>query len=279
MATFALRIKPSVQAELDAAASAEAQGHFHSAFQHLERAHVLGQLATVEHVRAHWHMLRFALRNRRAGEAFGQAWRLIAAAAFTAVRLVPQGNTGGSNVNGLRQMAVPTDLQQITAAAYRSDRDRDANSLVRRGAAGVAFAVALTGAITLVMSGCSSTPKDLDVSLEKQSAAGMYRVALVPPAQMPAINQMHSWTVKLATPDGTPVHGATFAVDGGMPQHGHGLPTRPRVTREVADGTYALDGMKFSMTGWWEVKLDIQGPQGADKVTFNTVVDKPAVRQ
>jgi hypothetical protein len=51
------------------------------------------------------------------------------------------------------------------------------------------------------------------------------------------------------------------------------------VTRELADGTYQLDGMKFSMTGWWEVKLDIQGPQGPDKVTFNTVVNNPAVRQ
>jgi hypothetical protein len=37
--------------------------------------------------------------------------------------------------------------------------------------------------------------------------------------------------------------------------------------------------MKFSMTGWWEVKLGIQGPQGADKVTFNTVVNNASVRQ
>ncbi|MBS0403079.1 MAG: FixH family protein, partial [Proteobacteria bacterium] len=78
--------------------------------------------------------------------------------------------------------------------------------------------------------------------------------------------------------DGTPVRGATFRVDGGMPQHGHGLPTQPRVTRELAPGTYALDGMKFSMTGWWELKLAIDGPQGADRVTFNTVVNNPAAR-
>ena len=137
------------------------------------------------------------------------------------------------------------------------------------------------GALALVLfatAGCG-TPANLDLSLDKNSSAGVYRVALIPPAQVPAINQMHSWKVKLATADGVPVHGARFLVDGGMPQHGHGLPTQPRVTREVGDGTYSLDGMKFSMTGWWEVKLAIDGPQGADKVTFNTVVNSPSVKQ
>jgi hypothetical protein len=131
----------------------------------------------------------------------------------------------------------------------------------------------------LLVTGCITQPKDLDLSMDKKSAAGVYRVSLIPPAQPPAINQIHSWKVKLVTPDGAPVHGAKFVVDGGMPQHGHGLPTQPRVTREAEDGIYAMDGMKFSMTGWWEVKLDIQGPSGADKVTFNTVVNAPAVRQ
>ena len=64
-----------------------------------------------------------------------------------------------------------------------------------------------------------------------------------------------------------------------MPQHGHGFPTKPRVTREVEGGTYLLEGMKFSMTGWWEVKLNIQSPLGQDKVTFNTIVEPPAPRQ
>jgi hypothetical protein len=47
------------------------------------------------------------------------------------------------------------------------------------------------------------------------------------------------------------------------------------VTRELSEGTYLLEGMKFSMTGWWEVKLAIDGPLGSDKVTFNTVVAQP----
>jgi hypothetical protein len=133
--------------------------------------------------------------------------------------------------------------------------------------------------LAVVLSGCMTQPQSLDLSLEKKSAAGLYQVALVPPAQAPAINQMHSWQVKLATADGKPVQGARFVVDGGMPQHGHGLPTQPRVTREVESGVYALDGMKFSMTGWWQVKLDIDSARGSDKVTFNTVVNAPAARQ
>jgi hypothetical protein len=131
--------------------------------------------------------------------------------------------------------------------------------------------------LAILAAGCS-TPANLDLSLDKPSTTGLYQVGLQPPPQAPAINQMHSWKVTLATADGKPVSGARFAVDGGMPQHGHGLPTQPRVTRELGDGAYQLDGMKFSMTGWWEVKLAIDGPAGTDKVTFNTIVQPPPVR-
>lgn len=132
--------------------------------------------------------------------------------------------------------------------------------------------IALTA---LGLGGCASRPANLDLALDKASTTGAYEVALVPPAMPPAINQIHSWTVKLSDSTGRPVHGAVFTVDGGMPQHGHGLPTKPRVSTELESGTYRLDGMKFSMTGWWVINLGIQGPQGADTVTFNTVVTSP----
>lgn len=274
MTTFATRIRPFVQAELDAAAAAEARGHFDTAFRHLERAHVLGQPSTAEHVRVHWRMARFAVRQGNAQQAVGQAWRLVAAVLLTAIGFVPRGNTGGADVPGWKPLPIAPDLQQVIDSAGGDTAPR------ARWRYAAATAIACVAAATAVgMAGCSSPPKDLDLALDKPTNAGTYRVALVPPAQAPAINQMHSWTVKLATPQGEPVHGATFAVDGGMPQHGHGLPTKPRVTRELADGSYQIDGMKFSMTGWWEVKLDIRGPQGADQVTFNTVVHPPVVRQ
>jgi hypothetical protein len=271
MTTFAIRIKPSVQKDLGAAEAAEACGNFDTSFQHLERAHVLGQSATIEHVRVHWHMFRFALRNNLNGQALGQLSRLVAASIFTSFGLVPEGNTGGADVNGFRRMPIPMDLKQALDAARGAKTVAPERTMSRKVIA--ATSLAAVAALTAVMAGCAMQPTDLDLSLNKNSTSDVYHVALVPPAQAPAINQMHSWTVKLTMPQGAPVHGAKFLVDGGMPQHGHGLPTQPRVTREIENGTYALDGMKFNMTGWWEVKLTIQGPQGVDKVTFNTIID------
>lgn len=117
MNTFATRIRPAVNAELAAARAADARGDAATAFAHLERAHVLGQASTTEHVRVHVLMLRWALRHRRGREAAGQLLRIAGAATKTALGLVPRGNTGGSNVPAWRPMRVPGDLQrQIDAA-------------------------------------------------------------------------------------------------------------------------------------------------------------------
>ena len=62
---------------------------------------------------------------------------------------------------------------------------------------------------------------------------------------------------------------ASIAVDGGMPQHGHGLPTAPRVTRSLGNGRYEVEGLKFNMGGWWEIRFRIQTASGTDNVTFN----------
>jgi hypothetical protein len=123
--------------------------------------------------------------------------------------------------------------------------------------------------------GCAAPPKDLDVALTRPTVDSKYVVTLQPPATPAAINQLHAWQLKLASPSGAPVLNARIKVDGGMPQHGHGLPTRPQVTRELPEGGYLIEGMKFSMTGWWEIKLAVDGPAGVDRVTFNTVVAEP----
>lgn len=117
MSAFATRIRPHVQAELDLSAAAERAGSVDLAFHHLERAHVLGQQATLLHVRVHWRMLRFAMRQGQSGEVFGQALRMLLAAPLAIIGILPTGNTGGSAVNGFTPMPVPADLQRLIDAA------------------------------------------------------------------------------------------------------------------------------------------------------------------
>ena len=68
---------------------------------------------------------------------------------------------------------------------------------------------------------------------------------------------------------GRPIDGARVSVDGGMPQHNHGLPTQPRLGRALGDGKYEIEGVRFNMGGWWEFKLAIDAAPGPDNVTFN----------
>ncbi len=117
MASFAQRIRLSVSAELNAARFHEARGELTTAFQRLERAHVLGQASTREHVRVHAAMLGWAVRRRLAGETFGQLWRIAGAALKTPCGAVPRGNTGGTNVSGWKPMPIPADLQRLIDAA------------------------------------------------------------------------------------------------------------------------------------------------------------------
>lgn len=126
---------------------------------------------------------------------------------------------------------------------------------------------------TAVLTACMSVPADLDQSLDHMSSQHKYYVAVHPLTQAAPINRMHAWEVQLRAADGQPVTGAHINVDGGMPQHGHGFPTQPKVTRELGDGRYLVEGMKFSMPGWWQIKLKVDGAAGTDDVTFNTVVN------
>jgi len=115
---FGRRIHRSVQAELDGAAAHEAHGRSAAAFRHLERAHVLAQAATGQHVRVHWAMLCWGMRHRDAGEMLGQAWRLAGALLKTWLGCVPRGNTGGASVSGFAPMPIPPDLQRLIDAAH-----------------------------------------------------------------------------------------------------------------------------------------------------------------
>jgi hypothetical protein len=108
---------------------------------------------------------------------------------------------------------------QPSVHAARQQPPREQGSGRRKLSATVTL-FAAAAFTTLALTGCGTPPKDLDLSLDKQSAAGVYRIALLPPAQAPAINQLHSWRVKLATRPGSLRY---------LPFRGQAIPGRPAV--------------------------------------------------
>ena len=131
---------------------------------------------------------------------------------------------------------------------------------------------AFTATAAALLVGCmmfARPPKDLDYSRSRTSEGGLYRATIEPQGDSIPQGRLHKWTLHLETASGAPVDVARLAVDGGMPQHGHGLPTKPRVTRDLGNGDHLVEGMKFNMGGWWVVKFRVDAPAGRDSLVFN----------
>jgi Protein of unknown function (DUF3703) len=106
-------LKPFYQRELALAAGAISQKHYQEGWQHLERAHILGQPYPLEHTAVHWKMLKFGIRIKNTREVLGQLPRLVFGGVKSFVGKIPVGNTGGANVPPLRPMEIPADLAGI----------------------------------------------------------------------------------------------------------------------------------------------------------------------
>jgi YtkA-like len=133
------------------------------------------------------------------------------------------------------------------------------------------LAAFLVTAIALLNSAaCATRPPAKEFGFgPRTSAQKLYTATIESPPQPLKARRMMKLAVSIRDAAGNPVNDARIDVDGGMPQHGHGLPTRPRVTRNLGDGRYEIDGLRFNMGGWWELRLEVQSPAGADRLTFN----------
>lgn len=111
-----------------------------------------------------------------------------------------------------------------------------------------------------------SMPAD---SLDPQTSdSGLFTVSAVSRLDPVVINETHAWTLHIESEDGSPVTDAEIAIDGGMPEHDHGFPTAPRVTQNLGEGDYLLEGMRFNMGGVWVLTLEISSGDQSDTVTF-----------
>ena len=101
----------------------------------------------------------------------------------------------------------------------------------------------------------------------RRSAGGTYLATLE--TDRPLVKgKLQVVRLALTDSEGRRVDGATLGVDGGMPEHGHGLPTQPRITRALGDGRYLVEGVKFNMGGDWTLRVEVVGPSGADVAVF-----------
>ena len=73
-----------------------------------------------------------------------------------------------------------------------------------------------------------------------------------------SINTMHSWHIRVLDRDDQILELEELNVFGGMPEHDHGLPTQPQVTRRLDNGDYLLEGVRFHMQGHWELQIEFQ---------------------
>lgn len=133
----------------------------------------------------------------------------------------------------------------------------------------IVLAVVYQGAMMMSM---SPVPANLDLSTTRTSAQGLFKGTIRPGMDPIPTNQIHTWTLHVETPDGQPVENATITLKGGMPQHGHGLPTQPVVSQYLGKGDYLVEGMDFQMTGWWVVDFDVNAGGKSDRVSFNLML-------
>ncbi|MDB4909524.1 MAG: auxin-binding protein [Gemmatimonadetes bacterium] len=127
-------------------------------------------------------------------------------------------------------------------------------------------------AVATLFAGCiaaAQSPGELDYSRTRSSEHGIYRGTIIVSGDSIPTGRLQSWTLHLETADGAPVDVATVSVDGGMPQHGHGLPTKPQVKLALGNGNHLVEGMKFNMGGWWVVKFHVNSTAGNDSLVFN----------
>jgi hypothetical protein len=96
-----------------------AAGDTRGAFAALERAHVLGQLDVLPHLRVHWHMLRVGWSQGDGREVLGQLMRIALVPVGHLLGRLPVGNTGGANVSAFKPMDIAPELQRLLA-----DRER-----------------------------------------------------------------------------------------------------------------------------------------------------------
>ncbi|GER59069.1 DUF3703 domain-containing protein [Patiriisocius marinus] len=111
--TLPKALKPYFTGELDLFENEYASNNLTTAWNHLERAHIIGQKYPYAHTLVHWKMLQFGFKIKSSKEIIGQIPRLIFGGVKSFVGKIPVGNPGGANVPPLKPFPIDAQLQEI----------------------------------------------------------------------------------------------------------------------------------------------------------------------
>lgn len=111
---------------------------------------------------------------------------------------------------------------------------------------------------------------DCSDGCKAQSRDGHFRILAMPAQDGIALRKYHDWTVEVHDAKGKPVELDGLSVTGGMPGHGHGLPSQPKVTKYLGEGKYRLSGFLFNMHGDWTLRFHMtkRGVQDVAELTL-----------
>ncbi|MDH5407159.1 MAG: FixH family protein [Gammaproteobacteria bacterium] len=100
------------------------------------------------------------------------------------------------------------------------------------------------------------------------SESGNYRFTLYSKSVPIPLKRIHSWILKIEDKSGEPVSQAKLFVNGGMPAHRHGFPTKPVIKKYLGNGEYLVEGIKFTMPGFWEMRFTMNVNRQRERAIF-----------
>ena len=122
-------------------------------------------------------------------------------------------------------------------------------------------------ALSLVLTLCSANAADVRLPDLSGVTDQGFKIEIYSELSPLSINTIHSWHIRVLGRDGEIIELEELNVFGGMPEHDHGLPTQPQVTKRLDNGDYLLEGVRFHMQGRWELQIEFQYA-GVDDTTI-----------
>ena len=110
-------LKPYFSSELEKYKAECSKENLYLAWNHLERAHILGQKYPFAHSLVHWKMIQFGFKIKSGKEILGQIPRLIFGGVKSFVGTIPLGNPGGANVPPLKPFPISKELEDVFVKA------------------------------------------------------------------------------------------------------------------------------------------------------------------